>query len=1724
MDGQLPFIDIRELNFRMYTEEDIVKISVMQIVSEEAINKLGHCSRGGIYDLRLGPLSRITDSMCETCNLKSESCMGHCGHISLPLPVYNPVFIPHLAKMLRNICLSCGRLHADPVSVLLLECKMRLLAQGYCHEALTVDTIADDDTITDIKIDLDEKEVKVSKTHGLHLEALKRRLDGFITSVISGDYYRPAVHTSTVNSVRDQSLKQFVTSIKPPSLCHNCGFPSLGVSYSNGQMIVTLKSSTKLLERIKDDKIRFESNTLNLDLTRPSVLTPVQARSILRKTWISDSLALQQMLPMLKGTKSEHPIDMIFMTKLLVIPPKFRPMVRVKELIVEHESSVLLKNVLRLCRCMTFLDDLIKDPTIEISPEVRLILNDISGATDHQKGEKVWQLMQGNIDNLLDANANKEVALNQKGVKQVLEKKAGLFRSGLMGKRVNFSARSVLAPDPALAVDEVGVPLDFARHLHYPVYVTPRNAAYLRKLVVNGPFNYPGAHMVEFEDGRVTHLRTCKESQRLAIAKKLLTPPEGTSRQVHPCKIVFRQMVDGDWVLMNRQPTLHRPSIQAHKVRVLPGVRVLSMPYANCKAYNADFDGDEMNLHFLQNELARSEADSLITTHQQYLTPKDGAPLAGLVQDSVVAGVMLTVRGQMFDREDYIQLVNVALQDFTAPVRTLLPAIMKPQRLWSGKQIVSTIMLNLIPQKNALPTFKFKTSIKKEMWMVQDHRSPKGGETWGRANFDDMTESELVMREGELLCGVLDKSAIGSTSYGLIHVCYELYGGAVASSLMTAFSRLSFYFLQLHGHTISSKEFLTPLSVAETRRNSLKDLIQNAPTRVLQKMDMEKEDQFRQFWESNHMSQCEKNLAMVDAAFTQVLGKATSEITTVNEQGLFRRTFDNSMRLMVDSGAKGSKVNMNQMASLFGPTAIDGKRMPLSLAGKTLPSFLPYDMNPRAGGYISTRFMTGMDPQSYFFLCIVGRDSLQHTAVKTANSGYMQRCLIKHLEGIQVMYDMTVRNSDGLVLQFEYGEDGLDVMKVPFLRTPHGLDVVVDNYSRLIDSKTVAAVKERSAHLNIAHQKKKINKWLKKNKQRSKSERVSGFQLFCKEQLEQEGSKNKKSSQFNREVGRAVRVLELQQLWWTGITQQQRDEYNQSARDQRPPQLLPLLSSYSGNDKLGVLSEALDGLIDSYYSQHYVARSTYHQPCNKKQVETVVALKALRSHVEPGEAVGAICAQAIGEPLTQMTLNTFHFAGRDELNVTLGVPRMVEILRTASKAISTPIMEVPFHAGITSAQANALKKKFTEVTINQVMHKMEAWVIEVNPDDSDTFHHHVRLRFTLLPTSHYKQELPVTCRGVLKFMEKYYFTKGIIKGLESTKTKIPDICETLDKTKVKAREEQDEEKDDEEQTTVAPTADDPNSDEEPISGDEDDDLADKNRKNKRTEQDYDDDEDEEASDDEAGQQREQQRPSDDEGFGEEEEEELIESNDRTRGGKKSSREASLTQKQITMRKNGVINSHPLIVDYDFDTVDEEWCELTLRIPNTGLKHDFKSIMYRTANQAFIHRIPGVKRAFVEEKSNVLVLRTEGVNVYRLVEWANLLDINRLYTNDIQLVARTFGIEAAQRSIIREIRAVQNAYNIQVDYRHLTLLADYFTCDGVYKACSRTALTTCQSTLQKMSYETSLKFLRDAVLESAPDRMQSPSARVAAGQVVRMGTNLMDILVDIPGTLIKQEKE
>ena len=331
----------------------------------------------------------------------------------------------------------------------------------------------------------------------------------------------------------------------------------------------------------------------------------------------------------------------------------------------------------------------------------------------------------------------------------------------------------------------------------------------MKQLVLNGPDVYPGACLVEYGNGNTLRLKGKDYESRLAIAKQLLTPNLDLDSNLD-IKIVHRHLKNGDVLLFNRQPTLHRPSVMAHKARVLPNEKTLRMHYSNCKAYNADFDGDEMNAHLPQNEIARSEALNLMLSSEHYLVPKDGTPLGGLIHDHVVSGVALTMRDRFFDKADYQSLVYNSFNTLRSEIKLLPPAILKPKVLWTGKQVVSTLLINLLPAQKGALNLEGKAKISEKSWFAANKPRIPNWNVKLRMPFDStyMNESYVLIREGNLLVGVLDKAHYGSSSFSLVHCCYELYGGAIAGQLLSCLGRLFTTFLQLRGFTLGVEDII----------------------------------------------------------------------------------------------------------------------------------------------------------------------------------------------------------------------------------------------------------------------------------------------------------------------------------------------------------------------------------------------------------------------------------------------------------------------------------------------------------------------------------------------------------------------------------------------------------------------------------------------------------------------------------------------------------------------------------------------------------------------------------------------------------------------------------------------------------------------------------------------------------------------------------------------------
>jgi len=1371
-----------------------------------------------------------------------------------------------------------------------------------------------------------------------------------------------------------------------------------------------------------------------------------------------------------------------------------------------------------------------------LSADAREMLSAIKGATPLEQLDSVWKELQNHVDHVLDREMNRSAkGATGWGFKQLIERKQGLFRMHMMGKRVNFAARTVITPDPNIAIDEIGLPEVFAKKLTYKVPVTPWNLKALQEMVRNGPDVHPGACFVEnSDDGRRVAVSPDSETQRNALAKTLLAPGDSSQGDLATSgtKYVYRHLQNGDAMLLNRQPSLHKPSIMSHRARVLKGEKVMRLHYAICKSYNADFDGDEMNAHFPQNEIARSEAYNIVNVCHQYLVPKDGSPLQGLIQDHVIAAVKMTMRGRFFTRADYQQLVYQALSDQVTKIKTVPPTILKPEMLWSGKQIVTTIILNLVPEGKVAPTLISSAKIKPGEWERQPPRQWRAGGSPFPKNSVKMTDSEVIFRQGDMVSGVLDKNQFGATAYSLTHAFFELYGGKYSGKLLSALSKIFTNFLHTEGFTLGVRDIVVTDAANQKRKQVMEETAQVGKScaakcfGIADPNDVTVEELNEKLADAHREGiRVPQRRAEVDRAFKEKLNPATNNMNTACiPKGLVKTFPENNLQLMVQSGAKGSTVNTMQISCLLGQIELEGKRPPLMISGKSLPSFRAYDTRPIAGGFIAHRFMTGIKPQEFFFHCMAGREGLIDTAVKTSRSGYLQRCLIKLLEGLVVNYDQTVRDSDGSVVQFQYGEDAMDVCKSQYLK-PKTLDFLKDNMGSLTGEGAIQRAKTYSQPRSkeVSSRKKAVKKWQSKysNKdEKGAKRRSSGFLKFCESQ---------------GKVGAQNSSLLVQN--WRNLDDGERRKFHKKAAARCPD---PVISDYRGDANFSSVSEVMDSMIETYFQ----GRSWDGQQDVRERFEDTLRLKVMQAQVEPGEPVGVLAAQSVGEPSTQMTLNTFHFAGRGEMNVTLGIPRLREILMVASANIKTPTLSLPFLKGVSQKDKDNVRIQMNKTTLADVLETVTVTErLKIRGGRAKI----VKMRFEFLPKKVYKQDFKVTPSELLNYFETRFIQKVFIPVLSAViKDKKVALETSTEKTPKAGTAGSEANEDDEASDKRQEKFEKKGEGEGHVSSDEEDladdaDATDARKRARQADEDYEEglsdeemdlvkniakefDDDQILDGEQSGLTTRTPSPTlatngeADDGFDEDWEEFRSSSAELPEQVVEESNEEIMNRDpEARKRKNFVMNllqgkcGFAQIHDYSYDVRKQKWCELTLSLSASRKSVDLSNVLKKAAEKAVIYEIKNIKRGIIgKDDRGEDCLTTEGVNIDAMFQHESVLDLNKLYCNNIHEMARYYGIEAAAKAIVREICTVFKPYGIDVDKRHLTLIADYMTFDGTYKPFNRIGIENNPSPLQQMTFETAIGFLRSATLGGKCDTLDSPSSRLVVGRPCHGGTGTFDV--------------
>ena len=576
--------------------------------------------------------------------------------------------------------------------------------------------------------------------------------------------------------------------------------------------------------------------------------------------------------------------------------------------------------------------------------------------------EDLWDLLQYHITTFFDNNvAQLPPARHRSGqplktLTERIKSKEGRIRHNLAGKRTNFSARTVISPDPMLALNEVGVPDVIAMKLSVPERVNDWNLAYLKKFVEKGSNKYPGANYIIRPDGK----------------KKKITDEtkEASLEELQPGYVVERHLLDGDIAIFNRQPSLHRMSMMCHRVRVLPG-RTLRLNPAICHPYNADFDGDEMNLHIPQTEESRAEAEILMEVQTQLISPRYGLSVIGCVQDAISGNYILTRDMEMKRNEAIDLLASIGITDFSG-----LP---KKEKI-TGKEVFSFV----IPED---------------------------------FNFTGKTRdgTEVVIKNGKLIEGYMDRNNLGEGSGLLLRNIHKRYGKEFAIDLLGKLFRMGIGVLLKVGFSVASSDTDLP----ESARKSIQETLSKAEQQVTELIDLYYNNKLETFPGKTLKETLELKIL-------EVLNKARNETGALVSK---HASPDSHTMLMANSGARGNLLNLAQMAACVGQQAMRGKRIEKGYADRTLSCFKKGDLSPAAHGFISNGFKSGLNPYEFFFGSITGRDSLMDTALRTPKSGYLYRRLANAMQDLKIEYDHTVRDAAKRIIQFEYGEDHMDVSK-----------------------------------------------------------------------------------------------------------------------------------------------------------------------------------------------------------------------------------------------------------------------------------------------------------------------------------------------------------------------------------------------------------------------------------------------------------------------------------------------------------------------------------------------------------------------------------------------------------------------------------------------------------------------------------------------------------------------
>ena len=1123
---------IKELQFGVLSTSDIAKLSTIECVNRNLYDENKIPIPYGPIDNRLGVNQKYLQ--CPTCKKKIENCPGHFGYIRLKLPIFHIGFFKEIVNILRCICKNCSRILLPEEEKYKYRIKLsnktsKLSSQQMKNILKEINTLC--------------QKVKICNYCG-YLNGKVKHVQGITGPTI-------ILHEITKNDLEDIEEK-------------NNNEKSFKQKYDTAIILFSQKEKNKIgnfntdieknINTLKNIFNNSNNNKITTELTSPFVYQ------------LFSKISPEDIIFFGMDNINSSPINLL-LQYILVPPLPIRPTVQVgTNGTNEDDLTIKIREM------------------IHVNNYLKMYIEEGNGNT--YKLMEDLNLLQSTHAYYINSDT-KGINKNIVGNKQIrslctrLKGKTGRFRGNLCGKRVDFSGRTVISPDPNLRIDQIGVPVNMAKLLTYPEKVTFYNIKKLKKMILNGPENHPGANFVisknKYGENRIS-LGFIDKKRVIEVCNELKIGD-----------IVERHLVNNDIVLFNRQPSLHTLSIMGFHAKILPW-RTMRFNESNCTPFNADFDGDEMNIHLPQTEEAKSECLNLMGVIENLRSPKLGEPLIASTQDFLLTCFLITKKDYFLDRTHFMRYCAY-FNDANEKIDIPPPTIFKPKELWTGKQLFSVI---LKPNKNydIIINLKIKTK-----------------------NSD---EEFVIIKNSILLSGRIEKSIIGnggknSLIFALIKDC----GNIATAKFLTRISKFSARWICDYGFSLGISDVTPSKNLLENK----KQIINKGFEECDKQIDLYNNNSI----ELKAGLNAEESLENISMGILSDIRKKVGESLRKN----LPKT--NSGLLMTICGSKGKEINLAQMISCVGQQELWDKRPADGFNNRTLPHFEEFSKYPSSKGFVAHSFFDGMDATEFFFHAMGGRVGLVDSAVKTAETGYMQRRLMKCMEDLTVQYNNTVSMSNGDIIEFLYGGDGIATVNTD----TDGCIVFLPRLWELVKCKNDIKNDEILSVKDIM-------------------ENVENYINCC----------DIKKYDVNENFVNSIRKFFV--------------------------------------DKINLIENAIKSFGDDDNNYNNIVNNIC---CvGKKQLKIFFDIlweKYKKAKVNPGEAVGAIAGMSIGEPCTQMTLKTFHFAGVSGMDITLGVPRIKEIINY-TKNISTPVIYATLLQEDDLTAAKIVKGRIEKIKLSKV--------------------------------------------------------------------------------------------------------------------------------------------------------------------------------------------------------------------------------------------------------------------------------------------------------------------------------------------------------------------------------------------------------------------------------------